>query len=92
VSLTKLRQEIDSINQEILQLLAKRMDLSKKVAIEKKKENLPIFDPEREEKQMKSILETAQQLGLSSFITEELFRLIVEYSKIVMQLETTHAS
>lgn len=89
MNLDDLRREIDSVNHEILELLAKRVSLSKKVAQAKKENNLPIYDPIREKKQMAHILEMAAQLGLSTFVVEEVFRMIVEYSKIVMQLETS---
>ncbi len=48
MNLNECRQEIDKINDEILQLFLRRMDISSKVADYKRENNLPILQPERE--------------------------------------------
>jgi len=48
MSLEKLRTEIDLIDQEMLKLFKKRMELSKQIGNFKKVNNLPIFDEKRE--------------------------------------------
>lgn len=46
--LNKLREQINLIDKEMLDLFEKRMDLSKSIAKYKKENNLPIFNKERE--------------------------------------------
>lgn len=46
--LTTLRQEISSLDHEILDLLTRRMALSLEVAAYKASQWLPVFDPVRE--------------------------------------------
>lgn len=43
-----LRAEIDEIDDKIKALLIKRLDLSRKIGIEKKKSNLAVYDANRE--------------------------------------------
>lgn len=49
VNLLKIREEIDSIDSELLQLLNRRMDLVREVGRIKASKGLPLFHPEREE-------------------------------------------
>ena len=44
----KLREEIDNLDQEIIQLLKSRMKISKEVGKLKEKYNIPVEDKERE--------------------------------------------
>ena len=46
--LKELRKEIDRIDKQIISLIDERMKISLKVGETKKKNNIPIFDPERE--------------------------------------------
>ena len=48
MDLSEIRQEIDSIDQQLVQLFTQRMNLSAQVADYKKANNLPIFVPARE--------------------------------------------
>ena len=44
----ELRQEIDSIDRELVRLFCARMDVSKKIAGYKREHGLPIYVPQRE--------------------------------------------
>ena len=46
--LKKLRDEIDDIDKQIVELIEKRMKVSVKVGELKKENNIPVFDAERE--------------------------------------------
>ncbi len=52
--LSRLRNEIDEIDKEMLALFERRMDVAKQVGDYKKQNNLPVFVPEREEAVIKS--------------------------------------
>ena len=48
MEIKELREQIDIIDDELVRLFAKRMDISKQVAEYKKENNLPIRVPSRE--------------------------------------------
>ena len=48
LNLTKLREEINEIDEEIVELFKKRMDIASRVAAYKKEHKLPILDEARE--------------------------------------------
>ena len=48
MKLEKLRRSIDSIDDEILNLFLKRLELCKEIGRLKKDEKLPVFDSKRE--------------------------------------------
>lgn len=48
MNLNELRHEIDHIDDEMMALFKRRMDVSKQIGKVKKAMNLPIFDPSRE--------------------------------------------
>ena len=60
----RLRQEIDEIDEAILQLLKKRIDVSKRIGKTKKILHLPLRDHDREDEIYLTINETASQIGL----------------------------
>ena len=49
MNLDDIRRQIDSIDQELLDLLNRRADLVHEVGVVKKREGLQIYAPEREE-------------------------------------------
>ena len=49
MDLQQIREEIDAIDDELVQLLEKRMDMAVKVAEYKKQNNIPIYNPTREQ-------------------------------------------
>jgi chorismate mutase/prephenate dehydratase len=59
LELKKLREQIDKIDNEILKLLNKRMEIVKKVGELKNSSNAPIYRPERE----KEIIERLTKLS-----------------------------
>lgn len=61
--LQKIREQINSIDDEILLLLQKRLNLAQKAFLEKEKQNLPTFQPERE----KEILQNVKQKSNSQY-------------------------
>ncbi len=52
--LSRLRNEIDEIDKEMLALFERRMDVAKQVGAYKNERNMPIFVPDREEAVIKS--------------------------------------
>lgn len=71
-----LRQQIDSLDANIINLLAHRQSLVKLIAEHKKQANLPIEDKQRFTKMLEERRNQAVQNGLSKDMIEQIFHLI----------------
>ena len=79
MDIQQLRQEIDEIDKELVDLFTRRMDLSAQVADYKKENNLPIYVPAREREILRSVGEqSGQELG---HYTRTLYSMIFELSR-----------
>jgi chorismate mutase len=76
VELEYLRQLIDSIDAEIIDLIAKRMDLSEKIGFVKKERNMTAFQPERWQEIVETRGDKAENLTLSKEFILELYEKI----------------
>ena len=76
------RQKIDEIDHRILDLLAKRQDQVNRIAAVKKKHNLPIYHPAREEDIISARRSHASDANLDPDFAEELYRIIMRRSRI----------
>ena len=80
--MTKLdgyRLEIEKIDKELFDLIAKRMAISSKIGEYKKENDLPIFDAQREkELKEKNLLNVEEKYR---FACGEVFELILKLSK-----------
>ena len=59
MDLTELRQEIDGIDQELVRLFCRRMEVSGEIADYKQQNHMPIFVPSREREKLKEVAELA---------------------------------
>ena len=78
MSLKPIRDEIDSIDKELIELFKKRMECSKKVAQYKLENGMQIFNPERENQVLDHAAETAGEYGDSARL---LYSSIMELSR-----------
>jgi len=78
--LQKFREEISKIDSEILQLLAKRRKLSRKVVKSKSKINSPIRDEKREAALLNELISKGKKVGLEAHFIISLFQKIIEDS------------
>ena len=76
-TLTELRKEIDTIDDQLRELLIKRMDICLDIAVYKKRHNLCIKDERREEDILKNLSKNEKYSNLVSCI----WKPIMEYSK-----------
>jgi chorismate mutase-like protein len=77
----KIRRHIDRIDTVIITALAERMSLMPEIAEYKKKNNVPIFDEEREVEIMKNLKRIAKGHGLDEGFVEEVFLSLFNESK-----------
>ena len=59
MDLKDLRNEIDKIDDELVELFVRRMDIAAQVAAYKKEHNLPVFVPAREIEKLADVAEKA---------------------------------
>jgi chorismate mutase len=78
--LEKLRQEIDKLDEELLQILAKRFAVVKKIGTHKKEVGQVVLDSKRWEKVMESGLTKAKLLELPVELIKDLYELIHSHS------------
>lgn len=64
-NLTLLRQQIDQINEDILELLAKRMRVTSEIGQFKKEHDMPVIQPTRYNELMEHLVKSGEQLGLA---------------------------
>lgn len=79
-NLTLLRQEIDSIDNELLDLLSRRMAVSREIGEYKKSRSMPAFQVERHDNMMKTRLNSAADLGMSPEFIRKMLSAIHEES------------
>ena len=83
MELSELRREIDAIDDQLVDLFCRRMEIAAKVAQYKKEKNLPIFVPEREQEILKKVSEQSDPEfeSYSRTFFSTLFELSRDYQK-----------
>lgn len=70
--LQRMREQLDLIDSQILQLLSQRMKISKDIGIIKRGHNMPIFQPHRWQQVIERQMTAARQLGLDEQFVKEI--------------------
>ena len=82
-SLDELRKKIEDIDEQIIELIKKRVDLAFLVAQEKKKSNMSILDISRENEIMARVRKLSADYGLLIDYIEDIFLLIISMTRNV---------
>jgi chorismate mutase len=85
--LGKCRDEIETIDNDIIALLARRMAIGKRTGDLKRIAELPILDPTREAAVIRRVAEGARELGLPVEPVREIFWQIVGMSRRAQEHE-----
>jgi chorismate mutase / prephenate dehydrogenase len=80
--LGQLRDQIDRLDQQMVELLAQRRRIVEQVIEVKRRQELPTFHPAREEKLISARRAQAAQAGLDPDLVEDLCRSILRYSRV----------
>ncbi len=80
-TLEKLRKNIDAVDEQLVQLLAQRLNISREIAKYKRQNNSPIMDEKRELEIIEDRTAKFKELGIDDkrFVAE-LFGLIIRKS------------
>lgn len=80
--LLKLRDKIDSVDENILELLSERMELVKKVGEYKKKNNKTIVDKKRESEKIDRLEAEGKKYGINRTMIEKIWKTLFEIAYI----------
>lgn len=84
------RHEIDHIDEQILRLLAKRMEFSREIGAFKQDRELCIVQPHRFRSLLEERLKQGSELGLSQNFVHQLYSLIHEESVLLQHINQVH--
>lgn len=85
ISIENLRDDILNVDQQIIELIAKRQEIVIQIGEYKKAHNLPVFDSEREKKLKQIHDELCIINGVSPLVVEEVFNILITESRRVQQ-------
>lgn len=89
LELEGLRGEIDTIDEQIVNLLAQRFTKVHKVITLKQAKRLPVYHPAREENLISQRRDQARRVGLDPDHIEELYRCIIRQSRVRQTMHVT---
>ena len=81
-SLDGLREEIESIDREIVELIARRTYVADSIAQVKADHGLPTTDEGQEEQVMERAGRNAEHFDVDSNLVKAVFRLLIELNKV----------
>jgi len=81
-SLDELRAEIEDIDREIVELIARRTYVADSVAQVKAERDLPTTDESQEARVMERAGRNAEQFDVDSNLVKAVFRLLIELNKV----------
>ena len=84
-NLGDIRNNINQVDSEILQLLSKRRKLSEEVITSKKESDKPIRDTDRETELLSKIINSGKELGLDAHYVSKIFYDIIDDSVRLQQ-------
>ena len=82
MNLDELRREIEDIDQEIVELIARRTYVADTVAAVKDEHDLPTTDEGQEERVMNRAGENAERFDVDANLVKAIFRLLIELNKV----------
>lgn len=82
MSLDELREEIEEIDHDIVELIARRTYIADTIAQVKAERDLPTTDESQEERVMERAGENAQRFEVDANLVKAVFRLLIELNKI----------
>lgn len=82
-SLDTLREEINRIDEDIIGLLSRRMEVVKKIAALKKVKGISVEDRDREKTLFLKLEREARRNNINEKFVSEVFGVIVSHSKLI---------
>jgi chorismate mutase len=80
MGLAEHRREIEEIDSEIIQLIARRLQEAKRIFLAKRTVGLEISDPEKETLVLRRAMDSATELGLDAGAVRDIFEILIGMS------------
>lgn len=81
MDIKELRNYINKLDEQLVHVLAKRMDIVNKIVHLKKEKDIQIHDSIREKEILAKMNNLAEELGLSKALIEDIFNRIFEETR-----------
>lgn len=82
MTLEQLRDEIQTIDREIVELIAQRTYVAESIASVKRERGLPTTDESQEQQVMERAGENAARFDVDANLVKAIFRLLIEINKV----------
>ena len=82
MTLDELREEIEDIDRELVELIARRTYVADTIARVKAERDLPTTDEKQEERVMERAGRNAEHFEVDSNLVKAVFRLLIELNKV----------
>lgn len=82
MDLDELREEIETIDRDIVELIAQRTYVAESVAAVKRERDIPTVDEQQEERVMERAAENAEMFDVDANLVKAIFRLLIELNKV----------
>ncbi len=82
MTLDELRAEIEGIDREVVELVARRTYVAETIARVKEERGLPTVDEAQEERVMERAGENAERFDVDANLVKAVFRLLIELNKV----------
>lgn len=82
MDLDELREEIEEIDRDLVELIARRTYVADTIAEVKSERDLPTTDEGQEQRVMDRAGENAEQFEVDSNLVKAIFRLLIELNKV----------
>jgi chorismate mutase len=82
MELDDLREEIETIDRELVELIAQRTYVADSIAQVKRERGIPTVDEEQEERVMERAGRNAERFDVDSNLVKAVFRLLIELNKV----------
>ncbi len=82
MSLEELREEIEGIDRELVELIARRTYVAYTIAEVKEQQGLPTVDEGQEQRVMDRAGENAERFDVDANLVKAIFRLLIELNKV----------
>lgn len=85
-TLEEYRQDLDELDAELVEMLEKRMGISRKIGAAKRAADIPIYQPEREELILKKVTALVKDSGNGDGVRRVYRTIFAESREIQMQI------
>ena len=82
MNLDELREEIQDIDRDLVELIAQRTYVAEAIAAVKEEQGLPTTDEQQEQAVMDRAGENAERFDVDSNLVKAVFRLLIELNKV----------